>query len=363
LLTLGGTASDPDPDVLTTNWTFVVTGAPPSACTFGATTTLAPTVLCTDNASVAATLSVSDGVHPPVLSTATVIVGNVAPSLGTLSITASPVPLSTPINVSVPFSDAGTSDSHTATIDWGDGIVAAVVTESGGAGTASGVHTYAAPGSYGVSITVTDDDGDSSTTTATTVVVDSPPTADAGGSYAVDEGSPLTLAGTASDPESDPLTISWSFAVAGGAGTACVSSDTSTLTPTIACNDDALVVATLTVSDPFNPPVTSDASILVNNVSPVLGPVALSPTTLPLGGTVTVTVAFTDAGTNDTHAAQVRWSSSDPFVAMTVTESGGSGSATASHVYTAKGTFAVKVVLGDDDLDSVSPPTGTVKVT
>ena len=71
LLTLGGTATDPDPDVLTTNWTFVVTGAPPSACTFGATTTLAPTVLCTDNATVTATLSVSDGVHPAVLSVAT----------------------------------------------------------------------------------------------------------------------------------------------------------------------------------------------------------------------------------------------------------------------------------------------------
>jgi len=215
-----------------------------------------------------------------------------------------------------------------------------------------------------VSITVTDDDGDSSTTTASVVVVNSPPTADAGdaNSYSVGEGSPITLAGTASDPEGDPLTISWSFVVAGGPGTTCLSSNTSTLTPTISCNDDALVTATLSVQDPYNPAVTSDASILVYNLNPVLGSVPLPSMTVPLGGTVTVTVAFTDAGSNDTHTAQIRWFTGGPFGPMAVTDLGGSGSATASHVYPATGTFAVTVSLGDDDLGSAST-NGTVKVT
>ena len=363
VLTLGGSAADVDSDALTTTWTFAVAGAPPSVCSFGATTTLAPTVLCTDNAMVTATLTVSDGANPPVVSVATVSVGNVAPTLGAISTTASPVGLTTPVNVSVPFGDVGTSDTHTASIDWGDSTTSVgSVTESGGSGTASGVHTYTAPGSYLISVTVTDDDLDSSTTSATTVVIDGPPTVDAGGSYTIAEGSPLTLAGTASDPEGDPLTVFWSFAVAGNPGTVCLSSNTSTLTPTITCNDDALVVATLSVADPFNPPVTSDATITVYNVSPTLGPVVASPSTISLGGTVTVTVAFSDPGSNDTHVASINWGPGQGAGVMSVTESGGSGSATASHTYTAKGTFTLHVLVNDDDLDP-STGVGTVRVT
>jgi PKD repeat protein len=365
LLTLGGTATDPDPDVLTTNWTFVVTGAPPSACTFGATNTLAPTVLCTDNASVAATLAVSDGVHPAVLSVATLTVGNVAPSLSGFTVTASPVGVGSTVNASVSFSDAGTSDTHTGTISWGDGTTPASVSETLGAGTASGTHAYALPGTYSVSITVTDDDGDSSTTALATVVVNSPPTASAGGPYTVNEGSPLNLAGTATDPEMDPLTISWSFVVAGGPGTACMSTGTGTVTPTITCNDDALVTATMTADDGINTPVTSaPTTISVMNVGPVIGPVNLSPVSVPLGGTVNLTVAFTDAGTNDTHPiASVNWGFAQGSSTPVITESGGSGSATASHVYNnGTGTFTVKVLIGDDDLDTASR-TATVTVT
>jgi hypothetical protein len=363
LLTLGGTATDPDPDVLTTNWTFVVTGAPPSACTFGAVNTLAPTVLCTDNASVAATLAVSDGVNAPVLSVATLTVGNVAPSLGSLSVTASPVGVGSTVNASVPFSDAGSSDTHTGIISWGDGTTPATISESLGAGTASGTHVYALPGTYSVSITVTDDDGDSSTTTGSVVVVNSPPTANAGGPYTVNEGSSLTLAGTASDPEMDPLTISWSFAVAGNPGTVCLTSNTSTLTPTISCNDDALVVATLTVSDGINAPVSSVATITVDNVSPVLGPVAFSPMSVAAGGTVSLTVAFTDGGANDTYPiALVTWGTAQGASVPVVTASGGSGTLTASHLYTASGTFTVKVTLGDDDA-GVAQTLTTITVT
>jgi PKD repeat protein len=84
--------------------------------------------------------------------------------------------------------------------------------------------------------------------------------------------------------------------------------------------------------------------------------VNLSPTSVPLGGTVNLTVAFTDAGTNDTHPlATVNWGFNQGSSAATVTESGGSGSATASHVYNlGTGTFTVKVLIGDDDLDTAN---------
>ncbi len=60
---------------------------------------------------------------------------------------------------SVIFSDTGMQDTHTATIDWGDGSVEdGTVSESNGSGTVSGSHIYTNIGSYVVTVTITDDD-------------------------------------------------------------------------------------------------------------------------------------------------------------------------------------------------------------
>ncbi len=70
-----------------------------------------------------------------------------------------------PYEYGVNFTDVGTLDVHTATIDWGDGspIEAGAVVELLGAGSATGTHTYAANGVYTITFTVTDDDGGSDT--------------------------------------------------------------------------------------------------------------------------------------------------------------------------------------------------------
>ena len=60
-----------------------------------------------------------------------------------------------------PFTDLGVLDTHTATIDWGDGSQdAGVVDQQPGSGTVSGGHVYALPGTYEATLCVTDDEGD-----------------------------------------------------------------------------------------------------------------------------------------------------------------------------------------------------------
>ena len=66
--------------------------------------------------------------------------------------------------------DPGIDDTHTATIDWGDGspLEAGIVDQ--GAGTVSGSHTYADDGAYTVTVTVTDSDGGSGSNNITSTV-------------------------------------------------------------------------------------------------------------------------------------------------------------------------------------------------
>ena len=81
--------------------------------------------------------------------------------------------------------DRGTLDTHTATIDWGDGTAteARVVTESpfgppgstsGANGTIAGTHVYADNGVYTVTVTVTDDDGAATSDNFTVTLVNHP---------------------------------------------------------------------------------------------------------------------------------------------------------------------------------------------
>jgi PKD repeat protein len=72
------------------------------------------------------------------------------------------------------FQDPGVQDTHTAQVNWGDSLA----TESGqvnqAAGEVRGSHSYAAPGSYTISVTVCDDDGACASATLTAEVSTKP---------------------------------------------------------------------------------------------------------------------------------------------------------------------------------------------
>ena len=74
------------------------------------------------------------------------------------------------VSIAAVFNDLGTRDTHTATIDWGDGTLPTTGTvaetpfgppgsTTGADGTVTGSHTYKAAGLYTITVTVVDDNG------------------------------------------------------------------------------------------------------------------------------------------------------------------------------------------------------------
>jgi hypothetical protein len=182
-VTVSGTFTDPAFGVPTETFTGTatwsdgaVTGVVISGGTFSTTRAFDdddPTGTAFDDFTVTFTISDDDsGTSGPVTS-AVLTVNNVAPVIAGLS-NDSPdcgdVMEGQTLTVTIPYTDVGTEDTHTAVINWGDGSPATTVTGSGtGSGTITGTHVYAAGGVYSITVTLTDDD--TGTTTGTTQAV------------------------------------------------------------------------------------------------------------------------------------------------------------------------------------------------
>jgi PKD repeat protein len=150
----GSTSADPDGDQLTYDWDFG-DGSPHG-------TGVNPSHIYADNRTggYPVTLTVSDGGGLVGTASATASIDNVAPTVGPITAPVDPVSVGTAVTAAASFTDPGILDTHTGTIDWGDGTSSsAAVTEADGSGSASDSHEYAAAGVYTVTLTVTDKDG------------------------------------------------------------------------------------------------------------------------------------------------------------------------------------------------------------
>jgi len=100
---------------------------------------------------------------------------NQPPVIDHISAPMDPMMVNSNVSVSADFSDPDVADTHTAVWDWGDGSNSSgMVDETGSTSIASGEHTYAIPGVYLLTLTVTDDQDASATATFQYVVVYDP---------------------------------------------------------------------------------------------------------------------------------------------------------------------------------------------
>ncbi len=166
-LAMSGT--DGDGDALTFSWNFGdgTTGSgslPPANHVYA------------DNGTYEIVLAIDDGRGGVDTARTTATISNVAPSLAAFSAPATPLGL-TPGGVTVPvsssFTDPGTLDTHTASLDCGTGVTAQseVVGE-----TASSACSFSSAGVYSIRLTVRDNDGGSDTKLASGQIVVFDPT-------------------------------------------------------------------------------------------------------------------------------------------------------------------------------------------
>lgn len=269
------------------------------------------------------------------------------------------------------FNDRGSLDTHTATVDWGDGtpVEAGAVNEtpfgppgsvSGANGSVLASHVYADDGTYTVDVCVQDDDGGASCDTLSVTVANVAPQVEAGANMSVDEGDVVFLApatftdqGTA---DTHTATIDWGDGTPIESGTVAESpfgppgstaGAGGTVSASHAYGDNGTFVVTVCVSDDDSGSSCDVLVVTVNNVAPDLavGSVAGGAPFVLVLVPVDASATFSDPGFLDTHAAEVDWGDGSPVEALGSVVS----PLNASHAYLLPGVYEVTLTVADDD--------------
>ncbi|MFT5523306.1 MAG: hypothetical protein ACI9HK_001252 [Pirellulaceae bacterium] len=131
-----------------------------------------------------------------------------------------------------------------------------------------------------------------------------PPTVDAGGDYTIDEGQPLTVAGTTSDGNGDPVTLSWDLNGDGTFGDLTGASGTLTWAQlqALSINDGpATFSVTLLATDIRGATATDTVTLTVDNVAP----------TADAGGSYSLAegedIVLTGTGTDPVDTVTLNW--------------------------------------------------------
>jgi len=279
----------------------------------------------------------------------------------TVNLTVNPVndpPTATVTAPSTSPEGTAVTASATASDDDGDSLTYAWTVTKNGSPYASGGGTSITftpddNGSYVATVSVTD--GTSNASSSQTVAVTNVAPAVAGSALApgsIDENGSATLSGTFTDPGSDDthiVTVNWgdgsaasSLALPKGARAFSLNHQYLDDAPSGTASDNYAVSVTVTDDDGGNG--SAGAGVTVNNLAPQIVSVTGPTAPIAFGGTTSISVSYTDAGTLDTHTATVNWGDASSSAASCA-----AGTCTASHSYASAGVYSVGITLSDDD--------------
>lgn len=269
------------------------------------------------------------------------------------------------------FKDTNTANvasDFTARIDWGDATVTAGVVSGGNGGfSVSGTHTYAATGTFSVTVTLSDDaPGTATATVVSTAHINPPGLAATATSISGKEFVPFNgNVAIFSDSDTTQLASAFTATIDWGDGTTTAGTITGaagsfTVSAQHTYADEGSFTLSVTVSGPGGAMATSNATATIAEADVLAGAAITFNATAgtPFTGVV---ANFTDTiSTNvaSDFTATINWGDATASSAGTVSAAGSGGfSVNGTHTYAALGTFSVTVTLSDD-----APGTATAQV-
>ncbi len=293
------------------------------------------------------------------------------------------------------FIDTDLADTHTATVDWGDGspMESTTIFQGVGVGTLGGTHVYADQGTFTVTVTVMDNNGGSDSDTFHAIVAPVAPTATLSNNGPVVEGSPSATVSFSNqfDPSSTDTAAGFHYAydinndctfdVGDGTYGGSVTTTSANVPGSFLTEGPSDHTVTARIIDKDGQFTDYTTTIHVLNVAPTL--TNITGDTINENDVATIGAKIVDPSATDVFEVQVNWldGSTATIGGLGAVDTSGTVGSTSyqwtaatrslqlSHQYLDDGltnapsdTYNVSLIVKDDDLDATGPYTAPVVV-
>lgn len=167
----------------------------------------------------------------------------------------------------------------------------------------------------------------------------------------IQEGGAYTAAGSFTDAGASSWTATVDYGDGSGVQSLPLSGMAFALSHPYA--EEGTYMVTVTVTDNLGGSGTGSATITVTNAPFTVSAITASSTPTPVNTSISASATLTDPGVLDSHTAVWTWGDGATSPGA-VTETNGSGTVQASHIYTAAGVYTLGLIVTDGDGISVA---------